>query len=470
MKALNWKTVGDNAIRIFSAVAVLPLALLISAHAPRGILPLLAAWGGGLVLALLVYKLAGAQLALYRSIRGVCGKFRLVIVSVICSVLLLAFCALAYGMVLLNVPVFLGGTATVVVCVVAECGTVSWKKAARSDPKQEAGRNEGVDDSFVSGKFIIDRDLLPLSTYLLMIVISAAVFLMWSLEAYGLWEAEEYSWVEIVAFAPVALLAVVWVVAFVTTLLSPKREDESGRAFLARAIPGAAMLMGAVGYAEYRVWGQAYEEHGVLGVVNYALAMALLGIAFVGLMLDSVGKSREDKRDAWLRILLMLYAFLWLFAEENIVKSYPNGEWLHAPEFFLFVAAMAVVIIVSLAALSERIHKGRMPVWEKDLFSYFIISVVFVFLGCLFGSPRGDSDAAIQCGDSDAVIQCAGSGAVIRCACANQALGGSAFLSNGAVQILLGVVTVEYFIAFWAALRDEQKTSLGKKLQQRMYL
>lgn len=265
-----------------------------------------------------------------------------------------------------------------------------------------------------------------------------------------------------------------WFAVFLAMLLNPDGKDQQKALFWARVFVGVMLLAGIVGYAVYQAYRDIYGWYGLLGILCYSVSTWVAATALLRIFIDwKPGHRCEAFRR---HVPSLAYAFLWILAETNIVRSYPNGKWVRAPEFILFVVAMVLECWVSTKALCERVRENQNPVWEKGLDSYRIIGIVISSLILLRGDSSGSLVGVGQClASPGSFVLTAHRGMAHAAQCLASAgdagAGYSTILANGAMQTLVGVVTVEYFIAFRDALRKQKEAEpRKKKLQQRMYL
>lgn len=162
------------------------------------------------------------------------------------------------------------------------------------------------------------------------------------------------------------------------------------------------------------------------------------------------------------------------------MHSYPNEKWVHAPEFILFVVAMVLECRISTKALFERVRENQNPVWEKALGAYRVIGIAVSCLSLVCGDSHSSLVGVGQCLASlDSFVLTAHRVMAHAAQCLASAgdvgAGYSTILANGAIQTLVGVVTVEYYIAFRAALKEQNiermvKPRRRKRLQPRSRL
>lgn len=402
-------------------------------------IPAILAFPYAMLCAILVYKLAGKQLSLYLRLRECPGVIGLFLFS-LAGVLLLAslwFAALGIaGSKWCGILFGLGGTALSVMMESA----ITWWKTRSGSIGRRADEGRGVLDSGRSG----DCDLLPLATYVFGIaMLGYTSFLLLGLQ-YGFWDGAGFGMAELTAFIPVILLGIIWFSALLATLVSPIGKGESTILFCGRSVLGAIALIGIVGYSIYQWVNQLFEGNGLTGIACLVVSSSVMIIALLRIVL------RHDRQDVISQLTLILEVFFWSMTVVGITKLHRDNVWDYSPAFILFIAAMLVELIVSWKAFGELAFEKRYPVWEKDLVAYRHIGLFLAVLSWI---------AMLVWGNAEEPGQHLADG------------GDKTILADGAIQILLGVATVEYYIAFHAALRDRRDVeSRKKKLQQRMYL
>lgn len=192
----------------------------------------------------------------------------------------------------------------------------------------------------------------------------------------------------------------------------------------------------------------------------------------------------DSKSNRHTQLTVIVYAVSWIFAMAAIVGASDSGELLLSPEFILFMASLMVECFVSARAAWERFIRHRFPSWENNLNAYRHVGIVMTLLCfilyCVFSGRSSDGllPEVGQCleGVRYFVLEDRqGVADAVRClaySVPKSAEDGSfSLLANGAMQILLGVVTVEYYIAFRTASKNQEEDKPRRKtLQQRMYL
>lgn len=325
---------------------------------------------------------------------------------------------------------------------------------------------EPLDDDSLSRHGINKEDMCSLSIYLLgVILILTASFLVLR-ERYDLWQGVDYLWIDNAAFIIVALFAIptvvpalaLPVVLFLTLLMAPKRNGGSGTVFCTRFVTGSLILMAIAGCIISQLWDSTYSRYHLLGALLLVMSSILFVLAvwrlyLIGRRTRTIWKQvRTPRRHIHsLRSILsyvtpeavpILYAAMWLVTTFVAAQASENDvPWTRSPEFALLLLASFVESCVSVKSIWER-NNGADASWESTLNPYRQAGIVFLlFLLVMICCGWSGSDDA------------------------------SNPFSDVGLQILLGVVTVEYYIAFRAALRNrEEDKPREKKLQQRMYL
>ena len=459
MKVINLKSMGDQTLRLVSSATILLALLLAPSRPPHGVPSLLLAGSGVVGLAVLTHVLAGRQLAWYRRVRGSYGMLRRFLFSVACSALLFAFWTLAGAMIRPAAPGYLVGMTVAVVGVAAECPILFWKRDASFGPDPNTSPSTGdARGSLGFGEFVT-RNLLPLATYAFVVAFLLVISFLLFRDVHDLWQGDGYWWVEAAAVASVVPFAFIWVVAVLSALLGPRGEREPEWLFRTRTFAVPVMLAVcavAVACGLYQWFGEFYGRYRWLGIIIYVVAVGVAAISMLRILID---RGQIKGREVIYHLASVPYAILWLLAESIIVRSYPAEKWLHAPEFLLFSAVLFLEFWVSAKALYERGYTGKIPVWEKKIDSYRFVGVVFTFLTLYSMDSRGGLGDVGRCLASiDPFVLTAHGGMThaVRClaSAGDAGAGYSTILSNGVMQTLLGVVTIEYFIAFRAATRE----------------
>lgn len=420
----------EIALRIAPSVTIASASYFVLCHTFQEAdlsMPAVLAFPYAAICAILIYKLAGKQLSLYHRLRERPGVIGLFLFSLTGLPLLYFSWIAALGYALGEWRGILLGLAGGAMFVGVGRGIVRWKTRPRNRTRHEEGDGKAL-SSDCSG----DRDILPLATYafgVAMLIYASFLLLRY---LYGYWDGSIFGAAELAASMLMVIPTLGWFSAFLAMLLNPDGKDQPKVLFWARSIVGMILLTGIVAYAVYQSFGDIYGRYGLLGIFSYLVSIWAAAVAVLRMCIEW----KRKRRCVTLRRHLpsFIYALLWLLSETYIVGSDSNGKWLSKPEFILFYAAMVVECLVSSRALLERVRKNRLPAWEKGLNVYRVIGIA---LACM-------------------AFLCRWSG------------GADLFLSNGVVQTLLGVVSVEYYIAFQTALGEQNKEmGHGKPLRRK---
>lgn len=423
-------------------------------------MPAVLAFPYACICAILIYKLADKQLSLYRRFGKhpeVCGPF---LFSLTVLPLLYFSWIAALGCALGEWRGILLGLAGAAASVGAEHGIVWWK----TRPRNKGHRVNGSGQALGSDRFG-DRDLLPLATYALEIAMLIYASFLLLRYLYGYWDGTNIGAAELAASMLMVIPALGWFSVFLATLLNPDGKDQQKALFWARVLVAVMVLAGFVGYVVYREFRDIYGRQGFLGILCYSVSSWVAATALLRIFIDwKPGRRCEALRR---HVPPFTYAVLWILAETNIVHSYPNEKWVHAPEFILFVVAMVLECRISTKALFERVRENQNPVWEKALGAYRVIGIAVSCLSLVCGDSHSSLVGVGQCLASlDSFVLTAHRVMAHAAQCLASAgdvgAGYSTILANGAIQTLVGVVTVEYYIAFRAALKEQNKERMVK--------
>lgn len=469
--------IGKKLLCAISATTVVVPSLLVSIHILRGNNPLILS-GCNLIylvcFAILVFVISDSQISWYRQIRSAIRGW---LFSLAGSVLLFALCLFLMGIVETNAGEIGWGLLSAFIAVTFECILMTVGKRTREHTairRLDGKTGGGARDEEEGGE-----NLFSLATYLFCASVMIAGAILVLRDRYGWLQGERYWWVEMSVVMFMIPSAFFLVVTAWAMLLSPKGENESSVVFWIRYVPGVAALILFMFVASYQWVKQVIDQYGWLGIVGDLLAECVAVIACVRMQKDN---SKSNKRT---QLTAIVYAISWTLAMNAIVGASDSGELLLSPEFILFMASLGVECVVSATAAWERFGRRRFPSWESDLNAYRHVGIVMTLLCfilyCVFSgrSSNGPLSGVGQClediryfvlGDRQGVTN------AVRClayAIPESAEGDSFFslLANGGMQILLGVVTVEYYIAFRAASKNREEDKPRRKtLRQRMYL
>lgn len=465
-------------------MAVTIPSLLVSIHILRGKSPLILS-GYNLIciacFAILVFAISDSQISWYRQMRSAIRGW---LFSLAGSVLLGAFCLFLMGIVETNAGGIGCGLLLAFIAVTVECILTTVGKKTREHTAirhRDAKLGDGAPDEEAGGENVY----ISLATYLFCVSVIVTVSILELRDRYGWLRGERYWWVEMAVVMFMIPFAIFLFAAVCATLVSPKGENEASVVFWIRYFLVVVVLIAFTTWGSYQWAKQVIDQYGWIGIVGYLLAGCVAVMAYVRMLKDN---SKSNKRT---QLTVIVYAVSWIFAMVAIVGASDSGELLLSPEFILFMASLIVECVVSATAAWERFGRRRLPIWESDLNAYRHVGIVMALLCfilyCVFSGRSSDGllPEVGQCleGVRYFVLEDRQSVAnAVRClayAIPKSAEGDSfSLLANGAMQILLGVVTVEYYIAFRSALREWNreienrygKLRRGKRLQPRSRL